>query len=159
MITNPKDDYRLYKNLLDQILIDDEQSETWRNRARACRNERSFKKQLSKAVDELWKQVEEERQALAPINQFEGELDHFSKKLREKMQVQFIKRFESIFKKTQEENVQYKITILLKRKILLISGSETFINPTMINEEFNGIPSVKDIPLLIKNILSELNKV
>lgn len=75
------------------------------------------------------------------------------------MQVQFIKRFESIFKKTQEENVQYKITILLKRKILLISGSETFINPTMINEEFNGIPSVKDIPLLIKNILSELNKV
>ncbi|KAF0517030.1 hypothetical protein F8M41_017024 [Gigaspora margarita] len=158
MITNPTDDHRLYKHLLDQILNDDEQSETWRNRAKACRNERSFKKQLSKAVDELWKQVEEERQALAPNNQFEGELDHFSKKLKEKMQVQFIKYFESILKKEQEENAQDNITILLKRKILLISGSETFINPTIINEEFNGIPSVKDIPLLNKNILSELNK-
>ncbi|CAG8610181.1 12225_t:CDS:2 [Gigaspora margarita] len=74
------------------------------------------------------------------------------------MQVQFVKYFESIFKNAQEENAQNKITILHKHKILLISGSETFINPTIINEEFNGIPSVKDMPLLIKNILSELNK-
>ncbi|KAF0409574.1 hypothetical protein F8M41_008349 [Gigaspora margarita] len=175
MITNPTDDHRLYKNLLDQISNDDEQSETWRNRAKhavtkdllkasdtrhLCRTSiMSHKnKQLSKAVDELWKQIEVERQALAPINQFEGELDHFSKKLKEKMQVQFIKHFENIFKKAQEENAQDKIAILLKRKILLISGSETFVNPTIINEEFNGIPSVKDIPLFIKNILSELNK-
>lgn len=53
MITNPKDDYRLYKNLLDQILIDDEQSETWRNRARACRNERSFKVRTTHQYIEL----------------------------------------------------------------------------------------------------------